>query len=86
MSDLEMIRQKTQQLNPMQLQMLDGFVNFLCGQQDGTIAPEAEYSADYTEWKKKLRKDIGFIEKYTTDPFHVDEDDDFLSREEANER
>ncbi len=86
MSDLESIRPKMQQLNPTQLQMLSDFIGFLSGQQDGTIAPEAEYSADYTEWKKKLRKDIGFIEKYTTDPFHVYEDDDFLSREEANER
>lgn len=50
MSDLESIRQKMQQLNPTQLQMLERFVGFLRGQQNGTIAPDAEYSADFTEW------------------------------------
>lgn len=86
MSDLENIRQKMQQLNPEQLQMLEGFVGFLCGQQDGTIAADAEYSADYTAWRNSLRKDVGFIEKYANDPVHLAEDADFLSRDEANKR
>ncbi|HRJ51539.1 MAG TPA: hypothetical protein PLE99_02140 [Candidatus Thiothrix moscowensis] len=86
MSDLENIRQKIQKLNPEQLQMLAGFVGFLFGQQDGTIAADAEYSTDYTAWRNNLRKDVGFIEKYANDPVHLDEDADFLSRDEANKR
>ncbi|UJS26034.1 hypothetical protein [Thiothrix winogradskyi] len=86
MSDLESLRQKIQQLNPEQLQMLEGFVSFLCAQQDGAIAPDAEYSAEYTAWRNNVLKDANFIEKLANDPVHLDANTDFLSRDEANQR
>lgn len=55
MSELETIRQQLQQLDPLQLQiMLSDFVDFLQGQQKGTIAADAEYSTEYSEWGKSL--------------------------------
>ena len=86
MSDLENIRQKMQQLNPEQLQILKGFVSFLCAQQNGAIAPDAEYSEEYTAWRNNVRKDDSFIETLANDPVHLDENADFLSRAEANKR
>lgn len=86
MPELESIRRKIEQLDPVQLQMLSDFMGFLVAKEDGTLAPDAEYSADYTEWRNNLRKDVGFIEKHANNPVHMDTNTDFFTREEANKQ
>lgn len=84
MPELESIRRKIEQLDPMQLQMLSDFMGFLAAKENGVLAPDAEYSADYTEWQNNLRQNVGFIEKYANNPVHLDANTDFFTRDEAN--